>query len=285
MITHPAPTSVGPAASAYRHPAGWLRFVSEATVYAKRRVAHIRQIPEKLLDVTLQPVMFVLLFAYVFAGAIAVEGGNYREYVMAGILIESLTFSMAGPAVSMATDLTEGVIDRFRVLPAARASYLAGHYVAELAGLLLSIVVLIVAGLVVGWRTHTSVVDVATGLVLLVVFTSLVIWIGTLIGMLVRSPDAVMGVVFVVLFPLVFLSGAFVPIESLPSNLIVVASWNPVSVVVTAIRVLFGNPVAPVADPGWPLLHPVLASFLLCVIGLVVVIPVTIRLFYARTAE
>ena len=103
-------------------------------MFAGRNIEHIRQIPEKLLDVTIQPLMFVLLFAYVFGGAIAVQGGNYREYLIGGILIQSLAFGLTGPATAISTDLTEGVIDRFRSLPATRSAYLAGHYVAELAG-------------------------------------------------------------------------------------------------------------------------------------------------------
>ena len=126
-------------------------------VFARRNLEHIRQIPEKLLDVTIQPLMFVLLFAYVFGGAINTGAGSYREFLIGGILVQSLAFGMMGPANSIATDLTEGVIDRFRSLPAARSAYLLGHYVAELAGLALSIVVLTGTGLLVGWRTHASV--------------------------------------------------------------------------------------------------------------------------------
>ena len=115
-------------------------------IYAGRHIQHIRQIPEKLLDVTVQPLMFVLLFAYVFGGAIGVSDGNYREYILGGILIQTLAFGLVGPATSIATDLTEGVIDRFRSLPASRASYLLGHYLAELGGMALSIFVLLDRG-------------------------------------------------------------------------------------------------------------------------------------------
>src|SRR6476661_7069660 len=110
-------------------------FWSDTLVFAGRNIAHIRQIPEKLLDVTLQPLMFVLLFAYVFGGAINVGGGSYREYIIAGILMQSLAFGLTGPATAIATDLTEGVIDRFRSLPASRIAYVTGHYLAELAGM------------------------------------------------------------------------------------------------------------------------------------------------------
>src|SRR3954452_7409494 len=140
--------------------------LSDSLVLARRNLSHVRQIPEKLLDVTVQPLMFVLLFAYVFGGAIAVDGGSYREYIIGGILIQSLAFGLVGPATTIATDLTEGVIDRFRSLPAARTAYLSGHYLAELAGLALSIAVLLTAGLIVGWRVHTDILHVGLALAL-----------------------------------------------------------------------------------------------------------------------
>jgi ABC-2 type transport system permease protein len=258
--------------------------VSDTLVFARRNVEHIRQIPEKLFDVTLQPIMFVLLFAYVFGGAIDV-GGNYREYLIGGILVQSLAFGLLGPGVSIATDLTEGVIDRFRTLPSSRAAYLLGHYVAELAGMVLAIAVLLGTGLLVGWRAHGGVVDLVGALFLLVVFASAMIWLGTLLGMLVRSSDAVQGVAFVVVFPLTFLSNAFVPLESLPDVLQTVAAWNPVSVMVQAIRDLFGNPTAPLADHVWPLEHAVPVAMLVCVAVLAVAVPLTLRRFRIRTMD
>ena len=258
---------------------------SDSLVYAARNIAHIRQIPEKLLDVTLQPLMFVLLFAYVFGGAIAVSGGSYREYVIAGILLQSLAFGMTGPATAIATDLTEGVVDRFRSLPASRSAYLLGHYMAELAGMVLSIVVLLGAGLVVGWRTHNDAFEVTGALVLLLLFASAMIWIGTWIGLKVRSADAVMGVGFVVIFPLTFLSSTFVPIDTLPTALQYVAAWNPVSVMVGAVRVMFGNPSLPVTVHSFPLEHPVPAAFIYCFVLLAIAVPASLRQYRARTSD
>jgi ABC transporter DrrB family efflux protein len=266
-------------------PAPTSSLTSETLVFARRNLEHIRQIPEKLLDVTLQPLMFVLLFAYVFGGAIGVEGGSYREYLIPGILVQSLAFGMTGPGTAIATDLTEGVIDRFRSLPTHRVSYLLGHFVAELAGVALSIVLLMGAGLVVGWRTHTDVGHVLAAVALLVLFASTMIWVGTWMGMLVRSPDAVMGVAFTIVFPVTFLSSAFVPIDTLPNVLQWVASWNPVSVLAAALRTLFGNPLAPVAKDTWPLAHPVLASFLSCGVVLALVVPASLRRYRKRTTD
>jgi ABC transporter DrrB family efflux protein len=254
-------------------------------VYARRNLQHIRQIPEKLLDVTIQPLMFVLLFAFVFGGAIAVDGGNYREYLIGGILVQSLAFGMMGPGTAIATDLTEGVIDRFRSLPATKVSYLLGHYVAELLGVALSISVLLSAGLIVGWRTHTDAWHVGEALLLLVLFASGCIWVGTTLGMIVRSPDAMMGVGFTVVFPLTFISNAFVPIETLPNALQWVASWNPVSVLVAAVRTLFGNPLAPVTKHVWPMDHPVTAAWLYCIVLLAIAVPAAFHRYRLRTTD
>jgi ABC-2 type transport system permease protein len=258
---------------------------SDTLVFARRNIEHIRQIPEKLLDVTLQPLMFVLLFAYVFGGAIAVDGGSYREYIIGGILIQSLAFGLVGPATSIATDLTEGVIDRFRSLPAARTAYLSGHYLAELAGLALSIVVLLGAGLIVGWRVHSDVLQFGLAMLLLLAFATAMIAIGTWIGLTVRSADAVMGIAFTLVFPLTFLSNAFVPIESLPKVLQWFALWNPVSVVVAAIRDLFDNPASTLTQHSWPMDHAVFAAFAYCGILLAIGAWGSFRRYRARTTD
>jgi ABC-2 type transport system permease protein len=281
----PVPVPDHHAAQAARSHGSLKTWWSDSLVYAGRNIEHIRQIPEKLLDVTIQPLMFVLLFAYVFGGAIAVKGGNYREYIIGGILVQSLAFAMTGPATAISGDLTEGVIDRFRSLPATRAAYLSGHYIAELAGMALSIVVLLGAGLMVGWRTHTDLLHVGVGILLLLTFCSAMIWVGTWIGLMVRSTDAVMGVGFTIVFPITFISNAFVPIDSLPKVLRFAASWNPVSVVVASIRELFGNPTAPLTSHSWPLEHATLAAFICCFAVLAVTVPASLRRYRARTSD
>ncbi|HET6953158.1 MAG TPA: ABC transporter permease [Acidimicrobiales bacterium] len=279
-ITAPAPATVPAVAAAPRAPAG--HWWGHTLVFAQRNLTHIRQIPEKLLDVTVQPLMFVLLFSYVFGGAIDV-GGSYREYLIGGILVQSIAFGLIGPATSIATDLTEGVIDRFRSLPAPRSAYLSGHFLAEWAGMGVAMVVLMGTGLIVGWRTHTGLADVAAALVLLALFAAAMVWIGTLIGLIVRTPDAVMGVAFTAVFPLTFVSNAFVPVGSLPTVLQHVAAWNPVSVLVAAVRELFGNPSAPAAVDSWPLDHAVVAAFAWCAALLAVAVPLAMRRYRSRT--
>jgi ABC-2 type transport system permease protein len=261
----------------------WL--VSDSLALAGRNLEHVRQIPEKLLDVTLQPIMFVLLFTFVFGGVIDVPGGDYTAYLIGGILVQTLAFGMMGPGVSMATDLGEGMVDRIRSLPTSRSAYLVGHYVAEFAAAMLGLVILMATGFAVGWSIDSSLQEAVGGVALLVLFASAMIWIGTLLGVLARSPDAVQGVVFMTVFPLTFLSNAFVPTDRLSNGLRQIAEWNPFSAVVAAVRTLFGNPTAIPADAPWPLTHPVTAAVLWSVLFLAVAVPLAIARFRSRTTE
>jgi len=261
-----------------------LRFgLSDSLVLARRNLSHVRQIPEKLLDVTVQPLMFVLLFAYVFGGAIAVPGGNYHEYLMGGIFIQTLTFGVMGPAMSMANDLSEGVLDRFRSLPMARSAFLVGHVLAEFAASLLGLTVMTIAGLIVGWRIHTDVPHAIAGFALLALVAFAMLWLGMLLGGLVRSADAVQGIVFIVIFPLTFVANAFVPAGTLPKVLQHVSDWNPVSALAAGIRTLFGNPTATPAGAAWPLQHPVASSLIWCALLLAVTVPLAIASYRRRT--
>jgi ABC transporter DrrB family efflux protein len=259
--------------------------MNETLILARRNLEHVRQIPEKLLDVTLQPLMFVLLFAYVFGGVIAVPDGNYKEYLIGGILVQTLAFGIMGPGVSIASDLKEGMVDRLRSLPIRRSSYLTGHLMAEQAAMTVAMAVLCAAGLVVGWRIHSSVPEAIGAFALLELFAFVMLWLGTLAGITARSTDAVSGIVFMTVFPLTFLSNAFVPTESLPDGLRQVAEWNPVSCIVAAVRDLFGNPTAIPHDAAWPLQHSVVASLLWCGVLLAIAIPLTIRAFDRRTTD
>src|SRR3954447_22209797 len=137
--------------------------MTDALIIARRSLEHVRQIPEKLFDVTLQPLMFVLLFAYVFGGVIAIPDGNYREYLIGGILVQTIAFGIMGPGTSMATDLTEGIVDRFRSLPMARSAFLTGHLVAELLAAMLAVTILAGTGLIVGWRIHSDLAHALAG--------------------------------------------------------------------------------------------------------------------------
>jgi ABC-2 type transport system permease protein len=258
-------------------------YLSDSLVFARRSFAHVRQIPEKLIDVTVQPLMFVLLFAYVFGGVIDIPDGSYREYLIGGILVQTIAFGIMGPANSMATDLTEGIVDRFRSLPTSRSAFLGGFLIAELAAAALAVAVMTVSGLIVGWRIDAGLASAVGGFGLLLLFALAMLWVGTLLGVTARSTDAVTGIGFLVIFPLTFLSNAFVPAGGLPDGLRAVAEWNPVSVMVAAVRTLFGNPTALPADAAWPLAHPVLSALVWCALIVAVTVPLTVWRFRART--
>ncbi|HET7446150.1 MAG TPA: ABC transporter permease [Solirubrobacterales bacterium] len=259
----------------------WL--LADSATIAGRSFAHIRQIPEKLFDVTLQPLMFVLLFSFVFGEVIAVPGGDYKEYLIGGILVQTLAFGMMGPGVSMATDLGEGILDRFRSLPMLRPAFLLGHLTAEFAASVLAVAIMVVTGLIVGWRIDSSPAEAIGGFALTALLAVTTLWLGTLIGVIARSPDVVQGIAFLVIFPLTFIATTFVPIGGLPDGLRQFAEYNPVSAWAAGLRTLFGNPTATPADAAWPLVHPVLASVLWCLAILAVVVPLTLRAYRRRT--
>jgi len=262
----------------------WL--ASDAWVLAKRQFAHIRQIPEKLLDVTLQPLMFVLLFAFVFGGVIHVPGGgDYHEYLIGGILVQTLAFGMMGPGVSIATDLGEGIIDRFSSLPMSRPAYLIGHLTAEFCATVLAVTIMVLTGLIVGWGISSSALEAVACFGLLFLIAIAMIWLGTLVGVMVRSPDAVQGIAFVAVFPLTFVANTFVPVGGLPDGLRQVAEYNPISAWAAAVRTLFGNPTAIPDGAAWPLEHSVIASVAWCVAILAIVVPLTVRAYRKRTTN
>jgi ABC-2 type transport system permease protein len=261
--------------------ARWL--VSDTLVIARRSLTHIRQIPEKLIDVTVQPLMFVLLFAFVFGDVIAVPGGKYRSYLIGGILVQTLAFGIIGPATSMATDIREGILDRFRSLPMSRSAFLLGHLAAELLASALAVAVMVASGLLVGWRIHSSVPHALLGFAIVGLLALTMLWVGTLMGVLARSPDVVTGIAFLFVFPLTFVAATFVPISGLPAGLRQFAEYNPVSCWAAALREQFGNPTARPHAAAWPLAHPVLASVLWCVALIAIVAPLALSMYRRRT--
>ncbi len=223
------------------------RPLHDTWVVAKRGLRHMRRQPEALADATIQPIMFVLLFAYVFGGAIAVGGsdndpGAYREFLMGGIFAQTLSFGVFGVAMALASDRNNGAIDRFRSLPMAKGSVLAGHAVANLLRAFIPITLMSITGLIVGWAPHGSLLNTIAAYGLMVAFTFAMIWIGVLLGSMLPTPEAVQGVAFVAIFPLTFVASTFVPTASLPGVLRTVAEWNPITAVAGGLRELFENP-------------------------------------------
>ncbi|MCW3015871.1 MAG: transporter permease [Solirubrobacterales bacterium] len=261
--------------------------VGDAWVIARRSLKHIRRQPEMLTDATIQPIMFVLLFAYVFGGAISVpQGGSYKEFLLGGIFAQTIVFGCFGIAIGLATDRSTGAIDRFRTLPIARSAVLTGRALAAVLIGLLPIILMSAAGLVVGWRTHTGVLDVLGGYALMVLFQFAMTWVGILMGSLLSTPQAVQGVAFTVLFPITFLASTFVPVDTLPGVLRTFAEWNPTTSLSGALRAQFGNPdvVAGTSD-AWPLQHPVLYTVIWALTIIAICAPLAVRAFNRATGD
>lgn len=260
------------------HTARQATFAGDTLVIARRGLRHMRRQPEALSDATIQPVMFVLLFAFVFGGAINVPGGgSYREFLMGGIFAQTIVFGAFGVALALSNDRNNGAIDRFHSLPIPRSSVLAGHAVANLVRSLLPIAFMTATGFVVGWHIHAGVLDILAAYGLMLAFSFAVIWIGVLMASLVRTPEGVQGIAFVAIFPITFIASTFVPTTTLPSLLRTVAEWNPTSSLANALRHLFGNP-GGVAPPGavWPLAHPIAYTLLWAVAIVVLCAPLAV---------
>jgi ABC-type multidrug transport system permease subunit len=257
--------------------------VSDSLVMTGRNLQHVRQIPEKLLDVTHQPIMFVLLFGFLFGGVIAIPDGAYGEYLLGGVLIQSLGFGIMGPATSIATDLREGVVDRFLTLPTSRAAYIIGHVLAELGAMGIAVIIISLSGLIIGWRIHSDLGHAVAAYGLIMLFAFAMLWAGMLLGISVRSPDAAQGAVFMTIFPMTFLASTFVPVGGLSPFLQTLASWNPISAEVAAVRQLFGNPTGMPPDPAWPLQHAVPVAIGWSLLVLVICVPLALRGFKRRT--
>ena len=211
--------------------------------------------------------------------------GGYHAYAVTGIFVQTLTFAVGGAGVAISEDMTNGMIQRFRSLPMARSAVLVGRSLADLATTLIAIAILAGAGLIVGWRIHTDFPDAVAGFALLVLYAYAISWLGVLLGLLVRSTDAVMGIVFLVAFPLSFIANTFVAASTLPEPLATIARYNPVSAMTAAVRQLFGNPSVPDPHPVWPMAHPVAAAVLWSLAILAVCVPLAVRRYRIVSAR
>ncbi|MGN6610852.1 MAG: ABC transporter permease [Angustibacter sp.] len=257
-----------------------LTAVSDGLVVAKRNLIKIKRVPDLLVFTTLQPIMFVLLFAYVFGGAIDVKGSNYKEFLIAGIFAQTVTFGATLTGAGLADDMQKGIIDRFRSLPMSRSAVLIGRTVSDVANNLLVVVVMSLTGLVVGWRIRNSVLDAVIGFALLLLWAYAFSWIMAYVGLLAPSPEVVNNASFVVIFPVTFIANTFVPLDTLPGVLKTFAAWNPLSALTQACRQWFGNLPADVKAPHyWSLQHPTLYSLIWILGILVVFVPLATRQF------
>ena len=252
----------------------------------RRNLIHIRRMPEMLMDVTIQPVMFVVLFAYVFGGAIATDApAGYKEWLMAGIMGQTIAFASFIVAVGLTADIDKGIVDRMRSLPIHTAAVLVGRSLSSLIHSSIGIVVMSLTGLVIGWRIRSSALEAVAGYGLLLLWGFAMIWLGIMVGASMRSVEAVQGVMFTTIFPLTFLSNAFAPTEAMGSVLRTIAEWNPISALVQALRELWGNTVPAPPDAALPLQYPVVATLIWTLALTAVLAPLSIRAFKKRTQQ
>jgi ABC-2 type transport system permease protein len=273
--TMPAAPAPG---SAQRGSLRWA--IKDVFVLTRRSLARIRREPETLSDVTIQPVVFVLLFAYVFGSAIRIPGGgSYHEYLVGGMIGMGLAQTAPGTAVALVTDMSTGLIDRFRSLPMSRAAVLVGRSIADLLTQIIGVLVTAGVGLAIGWRIHTGVWDVLAAFGLALLFGYAFTWAGACLGMVLRSPEAAQQTGFIIFLPLMFISNAFVPTQGMPGWLQAVADWNPMSALAAASRHFFGNPDPAAAIQAWPMQHPELAVAGWSVLMVAVFAPLAVHLY------
>jgi ABC-2 type transport system permease protein len=252
---------------------------ADGAVVAKRNLIKIRRVPELLIWTTMSPIMFVLLFALVFGNAIEVPGVDYKEFLIAGIFAQTVLFGSTFTGAGLADDITKGIIDRFRSLPMSRSAVLMGRTASDIVYNAISIFVMTITGLVVGWRIHTGAFEAVSGFIILLVFAYAVSWIMAYVGLKVSSVEVVQNASFMFIFPLTFVANTFVRQDLLPGPLQTFAEWNPVSAVAQAVREAFGNTGTLPEPDVWSLAHPVAYTFIWVVIILAVFVPLSVRQF------
>lgn len=254
--------------------------LSDSIVIARRNVIRIKRVPDVLVFVLIQPLMFVVLFAYVFGGSIDIPGGNYREFLVAGIFAQTVVFGATFTGAGLAEDMQKGLINRFRSLPMSRSAVVAGRTASDVIYNGISIIVMSIAGLIVGWRIRGSWLDAIAAYALLLLFAYGFSWVMACIGLLVPTPEVVNNASFIVLFPVTFIANTFVPAESLPGVLKTIAEWNPISAITHTTRELFGN-IPPGTPPPtvWPLQNSALYSLIWTVVLVVVFAPLATLLY------
>jgi ABC-2 type transport system permease protein len=256
--------------------AGLGSWLTDTAVLVRRNILHIIRTPELLLDVTIQPIMFVLLFRFVFGGAIPIQGTSYVNYLMAGIFVQTIAFAMLWSGVLLANDLQKGLIDRFRSLPMKSWAVLAARTTTDLFRSMLAITIMIAVGLAVGFRPDANLIEWAGAIGILLLFGFALAWIGITLGMTVRTPEAATGAIFIFVFPLTFASSAFVPTETMPNWLEVFTEHQPITLVINTVRAwMLGQPAG---SDSW-------SAFLWSVSILVVFFPLALIMYRKRTTD
>jgi ABC transporter DrrB family efflux protein len=268
-------SSIGIAPSPSR---GWRgsAYLRDTALLTVRSLRAIPRVPERLLDVTVQPIVFIVLFLYVFGSAIHVPGLSYKDYMLPGIIGQSLAFGIIGAGVATSHDMTEGVIDRFRSLPISRLSIITAQVLGQCCEAVLGMVIVVGLGLALGWNPQLTLGGAIQLFALIMLGVFAFAWAGVWLGMIVRSPDAMQGLGFIIVFPLAFMAGTFVPINEMPLIPRTIAQWDPISALVASVRQLTEG----VHSSGsWQLEHPVVAMALWCGVVLVVCVPLALHRF------
>ncbi len=260
----------------------FLYALADGHVVAKRNVIKIKRVPEVLVFVLISPIMFVLLFAYVFGGSIEIFGGEYREFLIGGIFAQTVIFGATFTGAGIAEDMQKGIINRFRSLPMSRSAMLIGRTASDVIYNVLSLLIMALTGLLVGWRLREGIFDSLVGFALLLAFAYAFSWVMAYVGLLVPSVEVINNAAFMVIFPLTFIANTFVPSDNLPGVLKTFAEWNPVSSVTQAAREAFGNIPPGTPEPtAWPLQN----STLYTVIWIIVIIAIFAPLAVHRYAK
>jgi ABC transporter DrrB family efflux protein len=253
-----------------------ITYARETTLLTWRGLRAITRVPERLLDVTIQPIVFILLFLYVFGSAIHVPHVSYKAFLFPGIIAQSLAFGIMGTGTATANDMREGVVDRFRSMPVSRLAIISGQVMGQLCEQLLGLLITVVLGLILGWRPSFDLVH-GLELIGLVALAMLAFtWMGVYVGMVVRSSDAVQGVGFIIIFPLTFMAGVFVPIKGMDLIPRTIGEWDPISSFVATLRKLTENYPS---SGSWPLDHPELGMLIWSLLLLAIFVPLGLRRF------
>jgi ABC-2 type transport system permease protein len=259
--------------------------VADGAVVAKRNLIKIKRVPELIVWSTISPMMFVVLFAYVFGSSIKIPGTTYKEYLIAGIFVQTMMFGSTFTGAGLADDMTKGIIDRFRSLPISRSAVLVGRTVSDVVFNAESTLVMAITGLIVGWRIRTSPLEAVGGFALLLLFAYAISWIMAFVGLRVSSPEIVQNVSFIFIFPLTFVANTFVRSDLLPGPLQTFAEWNPVSAAAQAVREAFGNTGNLPNPEVWSLANPVAYTLIWVGIILAIFVPLSVRQYKKSTSR
>ena len=251
---------------------------ADGVTIARRNVIKIKRVPEVLVSVLITPLMMVLLFGYVFGSSIEIPGGSYREFLIGGVFALTLTFGATFTGAGLADDMQKGIIDRFRSLPMSRSAVILGRTATDVIYNVLSLIIMALAGLMVGWGIHNGIGSALLGFGLLLLFAYAFSWIMAYVGLLVPSVEVINNASIMVIFPLTFIANTFALSENFPAPLRIFAEWNPVSAVTQAARELFGNiPVGTPEPTAWSLQNPILYTLICVAVIVAVFAPLAVR--------